>query len=77
MKNNPLCTIPFYGWSDENVENPKKSGNYLCLANFENSENYEYIFLNYDLKTKCWDVADNCAHILWCDLLKDIPNPTK
>ena len=56
------------GWADENCENPKESGQYLCLVKWYNSEDYHYTILEYEKKTRCWEVTDSCEHILWTNL---------
>ena len=58
----------FKGWTDENCEDPKESGQYLCLVKWYNSEDYHYSILEYEKKTKCWEVTDSCEHILLTNL---------
>ena len=57
----------FKGWSDENCENPKKDGEYLCLCKWHNKEQYQYHILQFSKKDK-WEVTDSCEHILWTNL---------
>ena len=56
------------GWADENCESPKNSGQYLCLVKWYNQDEYHYSILDYDKKTRCWEVTDSCEHILWTNL---------
>ncbi len=63
----PLAKNQFKGWADENVHNPKKNGEYLCLVKWSNSEYYNYAILEYNRKTK-WQVTNSCEHILWTEL---------
>ncbi len=61
------AVFSFAGWSDENCENPKKYGVYLCLCKWANSEDYQYHILEFSKKYK-WEVTDSCEHILWTNL---------
>ena len=72
-KSKPLLPAVFYfaGWSDENCENPKKDGIYLCLCKWSNIEQYQYHILEFSQKDKL-EVTDSCEHILWANLP---PNP--
>lgn len=58
----------FQGWSDEYVENPKKSGEYLCLIQYHNTDEYIYGVVSYDKKEDQWEVSNSVEHILWCNL---------
>ena len=63
-----LSEFDFKGWVDENCESPKNSGQYLCLVKWYNQYEYHYSILDYDKKTRCWEVTDSCEHILWTNL---------
>lgn len=54
-------------FKDENIENPNKSGQYLCLAKWYDSNEYQYAILTYDVKNG-WLITSSCEHILWCEL---------
>jgi hypothetical protein len=60
--------VDIKGWADENCKNPKNSGQYLCLAKWNNSDEYHYSILEYDKKTGRWGATDSCEHILWTNL---------
>ena len=65
------AVFSFAGWSDENCENPKKDGIYLCLCKWTDLEEYQYHILEFSKKDK-WEVTNSCEHILWTILP---PNP--
>jgi hypothetical protein len=65
------CENEIGSWNDENNKKPKKSGEYLCLVKWHDSDKYQYAILEYDIENK-WQVTDSCEHLLWSELL---PSP--
>ena len=55
-KSKPLlpAVFSFAGWSDENCENPKKDGTYLCLCKWSNIEEYQYHILEFSKKERTY-----------------------
>jgi hypothetical protein len=66
-----LARKQFKGWTDENVESPKKDGDYLCLVKYIGYKDYIYEIVFYSKKEK-WQVDNTCKHILWTELF---PSP--
>ena len=67
----PTCLKPLLadvlflnGWNDEDIEKPKKDGQYLCLCKWYTSDVYNYQILEFT-KKKNWIVSDSCEHIWW------------